>query len=132
LEGVRVKLFLKLAGVLLVLFILTAGSGMFYISRGLEAGAALEIGSVNPEALRDGVYKGTYEGGRWTNQVEVTVVNHRITGIRITKDVLFPKPELTEELLGRVIEKQRTDVDAVSGMTVTCKAYLKSIENALK
>jgi len=31
----------------------------------------------------------------------------------------------------RVIEAQSTDIDAVSGATVTSKAYLKAIENAL-
>lgn len=44
----------------------------------------------------------------------------------------FPKPEVTEELIGRVLEEQSTKIDAVSGSTVTCKAYLKSIENALR
>lgn len=126
------KLFVKVVVSLLILLILTAAGGMFLISRGLEAGEALEIGSTNLEALSDGVYKGMYEGGRWANEVEVTVADHRITGIRITKDVLFPKQEVADELIGRVLEKQGTDIDTVSGATVTCKAYLKAIEDALK
>ena len=38
---------------------------------------------------------------------------------------------LSDTLLPKVISKQNTTVDAVSGATVTSKAYLKSIENAL-
>ena len=48
------------------------------------------------------------------------------------KDVTFPKPEWTKELFDKIIQKQNTEVDIVSGATVTSKAYMKSIENALK
>jgi uncharacterized protein with FMN-binding domain len=48
------------------------------------------------------------------------------------KDVAIPKPEWAKQLFDKVIEKQNTDVDVISGATITSKAYLKSIENALK
>jgi uncharacterized protein with FMN-binding domain len=38
---------------------------------------------------------------------------------------------VSEELFQRVIAQQTTQVDAVSGSTVTSRAYLKAIENAL-
>jgi uncharacterized protein with FMN-binding domain len=125
------KLLLKIVLALFVIFILASGSGMFFLSRGLEAGKALEINSVNLSDLSDGAYSGTYKGGRWTNEVSVTVKDHRITGIEIVKDVLFPKPEVTAELVNKVLEKQNPNIDVLSGSTVTCKAYLKSIESAL-
>jgi len=125
------KLLLKIVLTVVILFVLVAGGGIFYISRGLEAGEALEINSIDLAGLSDGAYSGAYNGGRWTNEVKVMVKEHRITGIEIVRDVMFPKPEVTAELIGRVLEKQSPDIDAVSGSTVTCKAYLKSIENAL-
>jgi len=57
--------------------------------------------------------------------------NNRITKIEITDDMMFVNPDVRNELFKRVMEKQNTTVDAVSGGTVSCKAYLKSIENAL-
>jgi uncharacterized protein with FMN-binding domain len=59
------------------------------------------------------------------------VENHKITKIDIVKDVTFSKPDVSEELFMRVMESQDTRVDAVTGATVTSKAYLKAIENAL-
>lgn len=126
------KLLLKIVLSILIIFILVAGGGLFYISRGVEAGEVLEINDVDLSKLSDGAYSGEYEGGRWTNEVNVKIKDHKITEVEIVKDVLIPKPEVTAELINLVLEKQSTRIDAVSGSTVTCKAYLKAIENALK
>jgi uncharacterized protein with FMN-binding domain len=90
--------------------------------------------SINPLDLsvkEDGVYKGSYNFGRWSNEISVTVKDHKITDIEITDDMMIAKPEVTSELLQNVMAAQNTTVDLVSGATVSCKAYLKSIENAL-
>jgi len=126
------KLFLKIILSVFILFILVAGSGMFYLSRGLDAGNKLSINKVNLSSINDGTYNGKYESGRWSNEVSVTVIGHKITKLDVAKDVRFPKPEVTQELLSRIVKNQNTDVDVISGSTVTCKAYLKSVENALK
>lgn len=126
------KLFLKIAVSIVLLFILAAGGGMFYLTRGLDAGCKLAINDVTPSTLNEGTYNGKYRAGRWTNEVSVTIKDHKITKIDVVKDVKFPKPEVTKELFNKVIEKQNTNIDVIAGSTVTCKAYLKSIENALK
>ncbi|HYF84726.1 MAG TPA: FMN-binding protein [Clostridia bacterium] len=126
------KLFLKIMLSVFIIFVLVSGGGLFFISRGVEAGEVLEINDVDLSKLNDGTYNGTYNGGRWTNEVNVIVKDHKITGVEIVKDVLLPKPEVTAELVNLVLEKQSPKIDAISGSTVTCKAYLKSIENALK
>lgn len=126
------KSLLKIVLSIVLVFILVAGGGMFYITRGLENGSKVKVGAVNVPALSDGTYSGKYKAGRWTNEVKVTVKDHKVTKIDIVKDVTFPKPEWTKLLFEKVIEKQNTDVDVVSGSTITSKAYLKSIENALK
>lgn len=119
---------------LAVVIILAAviGGGMFYITRGLDSGSKQVINSIDVTSLGDGVYNGRYDSGRWTNEVNVTVKEHKIVGIEVVKDVAIPKPEWTKQLFDRVLEKQDTDVDVISGATVTSKAYLKSIENALE
>lgn len=125
------KLLLKIVLWVFLLFLLVSGGGAFFISRGLEAGAALEINATDLNRLEDGTYMGEYKGGRWSNQVAVTIMDHKITEVLVTDDMMLSKAEVTEELIDRVIEKQTAVVDAVAGATVTSKAYLKSIENAL-
>jgi len=49
----------------------------------------------------------------------------------VVKTVTIDDPEMTSTIINNVIKNQSTTVDTVSGATVTSKAYLKSIENAL-
>jgi uncharacterized protein with FMN-binding domain len=122
---------IKIVLTILVVVALLIGGGAFYITRGLESGKKLNIGNVDLKLLKDGTYKGEYNGGRWSNEISVIIKDHKITGIDIIKDVKFPT-DANKELFGKVIERQTPNVDVVSGATVTSKAYLKSIENALK
>lgn len=125
------KLVLKVLGIVFLLFVVVSVLSMFYLSRGLEEGLNVNIAPVDLILKEDGVYKGSYDFGRWSNELNVTVKNNRITKIEITDDMMFVNPDVRNELFKRVMEKQNTTVDAVSGGTVSCKAYLKSIENAL-
>jgi uncharacterized protein with FMN-binding domain len=125
------KLVFKIILSVFLIFLLLGGGGMFYITRGLEAGKNVTIETVNPVGLEDGDYNGKYKSGRWSNEVKVTVKDGKITDIVVVKDVTMPKPEVTEELFERIIQKQDTDIDVVSGATVTSKAYKKAIEDAL-
>ncbi|SMC64585.1 FMN-binding protein [Papillibacter cinnamivorans] len=125
------KKIIKIILIALAVIALVFAGGMAYLTRGLDSGSKLLLSGVDPSSVRDGTYAGTYEAGRWTNEVAVTVKDGAITEIRIVNDVVFPLDDVTDELLSRVITAQDTRVDAVSGATVTCKAYLKSIENAL-
>jgi len=57
-----------------VLVIIVISGGLFYyMSRGLDSGSELPINNVNLSDLEDGTYTGTYQGGRWSNTVEVTI-----------------------------------------------------------
>jgi len=98
---------------------------------GRRAGETLPIGNVDFSALPDGEYTGQYKGGRWSNKVRVTVKAGRVTGIDVVRDILFRQPEVTRRTLEAIIETQSLEVDAVSGATITAKAYLKAVENAL-
>lgn len=110
---------------------LIIGGAGFYITRGLDSQKNMVINHVNVSQLQDGVYKGKYSGGRWSNEVNVMIKDRKITKIDTVKSVLIEMPEVTKELFNNVIEKQDTTVDIVSGAIVTSKAYLKAIENAL-
>jgi uncharacterized protein with FMN-binding domain len=125
------KSILKIIIPITFIFILVCASGIFYLSRGLNEGSEIKVNGIRISDLNDGIYNGKYNAGRWSNQLSVTVKDHKVTEINIVDDVTFVKPGVSDELFSKVIEAQNTKVDAISQATVTSKAYLKSIENAL-
>lgn len=92
----------------------------------------VELSGVSLASVPSGNYTGTFQHGRFTNTLHVAVENHRITGITIEKDVGLAKKEVTDAVFRNVIEAQSTDIDTVSGATLTSNAYLKAIENAFE
>lgn len=102
------------------------------LMNGMDEGKMIEINQINLENVDDGMYSGSYELARWSNTVEVTVVNHRIEKIEVIDDVMIQIDELTQRLFNNVIMNQSLDVDIETGSTVTSLAYLKSIENAIE
>lgn len=124
------KALIIIFSILGILVLLGAG-GVFALTNGLEAGANLSINPVNLAEVNDGTYTGTYQGGRWSNEVEVTVANHQISNIEVLKTGGMEPTDISDTIISNTIEKQNTNVETVSGATVSSKAYLKSIENAL-
>ena len=125
------KSVLKILISIIFVSILVFAGGIFYLYRGLNEGSNIKVNGINISDLNDGIYCGKYNAGRWSNKLNVTIKSHKITEINIEDDVTFVKPGVSYELFNKVIEAQNTKVDAVSQATVTSKAYLKSIENAL-
>lgn len=120
-----------IGGILLAIF-LGIGIMLLYLNWGLRDGGDVVIGDVDFSTLSDGVYEGSFEGGRWSNRTALTVENGRVVEIRILDPVQMDVPEVKETIVDRVLEAQSLDVEVVSGATVTSKAYLKSMEEALK
>lgn len=102
-----------------------------WLTRGLDEMAQMQINNVDLNSLSDGTYRGSFRGYRWSNSVEVVIESNRIADIRITEKHRFHREELIQELTSRIIDEQSIDVDTVSGATVSSKAFLKAIENAL-
>jgi uncharacterized protein with FMN-binding domain len=122
------KLFIIGGSVLAVLIVM-----VFIVTNGLYEGAKVALNGINLTNVADGSYTGIYEFKRWSNTVSVEVKDGKITAINIVKDVFAAGiTNCSDETFRRVIESQDTQVDAVSGATVTSKAYLKAIEDALK
>lgn len=112
--------------------VIILGAGFFAVTNGLSEGKNVSLKGADLSVAADGAYTGTYEQGRWTNTVTVHIKDNRIVSINIDKDVAAAGiTDCADEMIRRVIEAQNTDVDAVSGATVTSMAYLKAIENAL-
>ncbi len=129
----------KLSGwiiILLIVAVLGIGGaiGWSFLSKEHKEAINLPIRAVDFNNLKDGTYLGEYEGGmyKWrNNEVQVTVSSGKVTDIKLLKNKENLKPEFTNKLYDRVIKAQSLQVDTISGATLTSKAYLKSVENAL-
>lgn len=122
------KLLIALGAIALVLVL-----GLAFAMNGLSEAMSLPINGIDLADKPDGDYTGTFPFKRWNNTLTVHVKDRAITGIDIVDDVGAAFiTHCSGELFSRVIAAQNTTVDAVSGATVTSKAYLKAIENALQ
>jgi len=124
----KLTVFLFLLGSLTVF----SSCSLLSLTKGLDEMMALEVGEISLSAVENGSYRGSFTFERWSNMLEVTVQGHAITAISIIKDVRFAKAEVSNAIFKKVLDQQSLEVDAVSGSTVTSKAYLKSIELALQ
>ena len=122
---------------LIVVVVLGVGGaiGWQYIAKEHKEAMSLPLNAVNFSKLADGVYTGEYEGGmyKWrTNSVEVTVEGGKVTAIKLLASKFGEDPvKYGDPLYAQVIDGQTLQVDAVSGSTLTSKAALQAIENAL-
>mgnify|MGYP000850985894 CR=1 FL=1 len=96
---------------------------------------SLPLDAVDFGKLEDGVYRGAYAGGmyKWrANECEVTVSDGKVTGIQLVGSGDPGSANTQHEMLyDRVVEAQSLQVDTISGATLTSKAYLQAVENAL-
>jgi uncharacterized protein with FMN-binding domain len=119
-----------LLGILLT-FALVIGGFVVFLLTGKENTLNIKLKGINLQTVQDGTYVGHYSGYRWSNTVEVAVKDHKITNIGIKEPQVFAKKENIQKLIDRVVSKQSTDVDAVTGASADSKAFLQAVENAL-
>ena len=111
------------------------GIGWSRLSKEHREARSLPLNAVDFSKLNDGTYHGAYEGGmyKWrANECQVTVSSGKVTDIRLvgSKDP-GGKNTQHEALYDRAIQAQSLQVDTISGATLTSKAYLQAVENAL-
>ena len=125
------KKFLKITGWIFGVFIVFMVAVALISSRGMGEIKRLTINNVDLSQKADGVYRGSYHKGRWNYDVEVSVANHRIAGIKETKPSMQMTKELTRKVAEKIIAGQVLRIDAVSGASVNTKAICKAVEIAL-
>ena len=92
--------------------------------------AAMQFSNIDITSIPDGAYTGASDVGFIAAAVEVTVMDGVITSI----DLLSHKNGRgipAERIVIEILEKQTTDVDAISGATNSSRVIRKAIENAL-
>lgn len=115
---------------------------LFADAPGRQELQSLTIGDIDFTRLRDGTYIGEYTGTNGSSRntmVKVTISGSKITQITILKGALDSEGNsvaLTggmtiDDLFQKVLESESLQVDTISGATLTSKAHLKALENAL-
>ncbi|MCE3200121.1 FMN-binding protein [Paenibacillus sonchi] len=122
---------------------LLIGGGILFSAPGRREVGRLTFGDVDFKKLRNGIYVGQFTGTKdhfRDTKVQVTIRGGQISDIQILKGALDKQGKPLElkrgqsiaDLFGHVIESQSLQVDVISGATLTSKAHLKALENALK
>lgn len=91
------------------------------------------VGCGGGAKYNDGTYVGEAEGMDLL-KVEVTVEEGKIANVEITEhneSEGYSDPAI-EQIPGAIVEKNSTDVDAVSGATITSNAIKEAVDNALE
>jgi uncharacterized protein with FMN-binding domain len=100
----------------------------------LGCGASADSASAD-EGMADGTYTSTVRAYMRGLNVLVTIQDDRIVAIEVGEHN-ENEPYLTdsmEALVPRIIETQSTsNIDAVSGATVTCEGIIKAVDKALE
>lgn len=102
-----------------------------FLTMGMGEIRKLVINEIYLNKLNNGTYTGEYKKARWKYEVEVVVKNKKIKEINITNDKMKMFKEINNEIIKKVIDNQSINVDTYTGATITSKALLKSIDNAL-
>lgn len=125
------KLVKLLIPIIILIFIGIIAIGWQIISgRIVKQASQVMISSIDLSGIEDGSYIGEYTLSPVNVIVEVTVKDEQINDIRILEhgNGLGQK---AETIIEDVIEKQDLDVDIVARATISSKAVLKAVENAL-
>jgi uncharacterized protein with FMN-binding domain len=93
----------------------------------------IKLGPVAAGKYGDDVTKGYSKRGFVKVRVRVSVIYGKIESIDVLSHRhLWPKArQATKEIPQRIMDKQRTDVDAVSGATLSSRAIMLAVQDAL-
>jgi len=81
--------------------------------------------------LKDGVYEGEAVNGSVKAVVSVAVEDQMIRGITLSEHRTVHGVEAGEIIPIRILKKQSTSVDVVSGATLSSKAIMSAVQNAV-
>lgn len=93
--------------------------------------AVVTGGPVDGSRLADGVFRGECKAGPNKAVVEVTIRDQNITQVKLLQSDAWKGHKADAVIPGRIVEKQSTSVDAVSGATNTSNVIMNAVEAAL-
>jgi uncharacterized protein with FMN-binding domain len=134
-EGIKTMIGWAIALVILAGLVIAGLTGWSKLMKEHQEARSVLLDRADFNGLHDGTYHGAYQGGmyKWrANECDMIVSTGKVTEIHLV-DSKDPgaKNTMHSVLYDRVIQAQSLQVDTISGATLTSKAYLKAVENAL-
>lgn len=122
------KIFL---GIVLFIGILVGGISIFMQHQMKQTYKRLdEVRIVDLSEVEDGIYEGTEETDLVKVTVVVTVKDHQITDIQLTRHE-NGKGTPAEAMIPEMIRQNTSEVDAITGATMSSKTIKAAVRNAL-
>ena len=129
--------------IIFVVIVVIVWGGILLSAPGRREVQKLTIDVIDFQKLRDGTYVGEYIGTKdhsRDTKVQASISEGQILDIKILKGALDKNGNPLKmkggisigDLFRHVIESQSLQVDVISGATLTSKAHLKALENALE
>lgn len=127
----RKKIFLCVVVLLFLIALICTAVYLKSVADYKRAVKETAIRDIDISEIPDGIYVGEYDVNFIYAKVEVTVQDGAITDITILQHK-NGRGKSAEIITDRIIEEQKTDVDAISGATNSSVVIKKAVENALK
>jgi uncharacterized protein with FMN-binding domain len=122
------KTFLIVIGIIVILGVFSYVGG----SRNLNDVSEFVLPDVDMSTLADGNYEGSCDIGRFAMKVTVTIEDHKIVAIAFIDN---QRSNVNEDLFGkmnaRLLNKENPSFDAITGASITSKAYMIAVTDAL-
>ncbi|WP_026888960.1 FMN-binding protein [Clostridium beijerinckii] len=105
--------------------------GMTNHSSNNTAASSSDINKSEQKKYKDGTYTGVGKGKNPDLKVAVTIKDDKITNVEIVSNNETKGKEAINTIPSKILEKQSTDVDVVSGATMTSKGIMEAVNDAL-
>ena len=126
------KIFLKVLLAIVIIIVVIGLMGVIAGTRHMKEVKIYQIPEIDMMTLENGRYEGGCNIGRWVVNVIVVVNDHKITQVIIPDNQMPILPdEFIADLNDQIIGKDDPNFDAVTGATISSKAYMIAITNAL-
>lgn len=117
-------------GIILTLLVISGILVYNHLESNLEGLTKVTFTSLSLNDAKDGTFHGSYSSFPVAAEVDVTIEDHRIVSIDLTKHATG-QGQSAESLPAAVLASQSIQVDTVSGATYSSVVILKAIEKAL-
>ena len=104
---------------------------LFLFSTGCATTPPVPTGKVDHQKLVDGTYEGSYRRGPMKARVKIIIENQRISSIDLLEHDTWKGKEAEKTIPDRIIQEQSTEVNTVSGATMSSRVIMNAVQNAV-
>lgn len=89
-------------------------------------------GPIDAPKLKDGTFEGEFSGGPNKAKVRVTIENQKITKVEVLEHDAWKGKKAVPTVPDRIVQKQSTSVDAVTGATNSSHVIMNAVQKAIE